>query len=211
MSSEQMILSYLPLVEKLAKRTASMLRRDWEDLKQDGIIGLMKAVEKFDETKGAFTPFARKYILGAIYDSSGVTRDLRQYQYKIYRKFKRADEELTRESGRNPGIDEVAARAGLRVDQIYNAIGALGIAFSEAIPEQAETIPFGTKNPDMETTIALVEAIDELRDRDGEVIRLYYLEGMVDSEVAARLGLTPDNAKKIRYGALAKLRRKLDR
>src|SRR6185295_9432098 len=75
---KELIVSYLPLVKLLAKRIAgSASWANWEDLVQDGVIGLIKAIERFDPGKGTpFRAFATHYIRGAIFDNFELTRDM---------------------------------------------------------------------------------------------------------------------------------------
>src|SRR6266513_2650329 len=92
----QLIMLYLPLVDVLAKRLARITGGWWEDLRQDGIIGLIKATKRFDPDRGVpFRVFAKQYIHGAILDGSEVTRDMARRQEEIYRKFRRTEETLT--------------------------------------------------------------------------------------------------------------------
>src|SRR5438309_1979254 len=100
---KELLLSYLPLVEVLAKRIARSTGANWEDLRQDGAIGLIKAISRFDLGQGVpFRAFAKHYIRGAIFDSSELTRDLARRQEEILRKFKQTEDELIQTLQRNP-------------------------------------------------------------------------------------------------------------
>jgi RNA polymerase sigma factor (sigma-70 family) len=206
---KELLLSYLPLVEILAKRIArSAGWTNREDLKQDGVIGLMKAVTKFDPSRGvAFKTFAKSYIIGAILDSSELTRELSRRQDETRRRVRRAEAELTTTLQRNPTIEEVAAKTGLVIEQIENAIDAMGIAFAGALPDAEDCSDiYRLEAAQTEATILVQDAISQLNEREARIIIYYYLEDQSSREIADRLGLTASNVTKIRQRALHKLR-----
>lgn len=209
---KELILFYLPLVDILAKRIARSTGADWQDLKQEGAIGLMKAISRFDPGKGVpFNAFARPCIRGAIFDSSELTRDMARRQEEIYRKMRQATDELTQTLGRNPTIEEVAQQTELTVEQIRNAIDARGVAFAGALPDAEDQFLSGMYDtPRPERTISLLEELAQLDEREQEIIDLYYWKDLTHEEIAPRLGLTPSNVTKIRQRAIAKLRKRLD-
>ncbi len=209
---KELILSYLPLVDVLAKRIARITGANWEDLRQDGAIGLIKAVARFDPDKGVpFRAFARSYINGAIFDSSELTRDIARRQDEIYRKVRQAEAELTQTLQRNPTIEEVAEKTGLSVDQIRNAIDAKGLAFAGALPDtEGPSVSGLIETPRPERAIFLLQALAHLDTREQQIIRLYYWEDQPHEEIALKLGLTVSNVIKIRQRALDKLRKRLD-
>ncbi|MEK6406800.1 MAG: sigma-70 family RNA polymerase sigma factor [Acidobacteriota bacterium] len=212
-SREELILFYLPLAIVWAKRLSRIAGwANWEDLKQDGVIGLMKAIERFDPGRGVeFRCFARSYIRGAILDSSEFTRDLARRQEEIYRKIRRAEDELTKALQRNPTVEEVAEKTELTIEQIRNAIDAMGVAFAGELPD-AEGAPASPRvlTPPPERAIMLLEALSHLSAREQEIIRLYYWEDQPHEEIAQSLGLKVSNVIKIRQRAIKRLGKVLD-
>jgi len=210
---ENLILFYLPLAIVWAKRVSRIAGwANWEDLKQDGVIGLMNAIRRFDVSKGVkFKYFASPHIRGAIFDSSEFTRDLARRQEEIYRKIRRAEGVLTKALQRNPTIEEVAERTELTIEQIQNAIDAMGLAFAGELPD-AEVAPARgvVETPRPERAIMLLEALSQLNAREQETIRRYYWEDQPHEEIAKRLALTVSNVIKIRQRAIGKLRKRLD-
>lgn len=210
---KELIMYYLPLAVVWARRVSRIA--GWanpEDLKQDGVIGLMKAIERFDPSRGVkFKFFANPYIRGAIFDSSEFTRDLARRQEEIYRKMRLAEGELTKALQRNPTIEEVAERTELTIEQIQNAIDAMGVAFAGELPD-AEVAPASrmVETPQPERAIMLLEALSYLSAREQETIRRYYWEDQPHEEIAQRLELTVSNVIKIRQRAIGKLRMRLD-
>lgn len=183
-----------------------------EDLKQEGVIGLMKAVERFDPSQGVkFKAFARTFIRGAIFDSSEFTRDLARRQKEIYRIIRQVEVELAKTLHRTPTIEEVAEKTGLTIQQIQNAIDAVGVASAGELPDP-EGAPASrmAETPHPERTIMLLEALSQLGAREQEIIRLYYWEDRSPQEIAQMLGLTISNAIKSRQRAVKKLSKVLD-
>ena len=210
---EKLILFYLPLAVIWARRIArSAGWADWENLKQDGVIGLMRAIERFDPSRGLkFKYFATPYIRGAIFDSSDLTHDLARRQEEIYRKMRRAEGDLTNALQRNPTIEEVAERTELTIEQIQKAIDAMGVAFAGELPDSdIGPAPGLVETPQPDSAIMLLEAISYLSAREQEIIRRYYWEDQPHEEIAQRLELAVSNVIKIRQRAIGKLRIRLD-
>lgn len=209
---QELVLRYLPLVDVLAKRLARISGAWWEDLRQDGAIGLIKATTRFDPTRSVpFTVFAKQYIRGAMFDSSDLTRDIARRQDEIYRKFRQAEDELTQTLRRNPTIEQVAERAGLTIEQIRNAIDARGVAFAGAMPDAEDLgVQELVEAPRPDRTLYVLEALAHLTAREQEIVSLYYWEDQPHEEIAQSLGLTVSNVIKIRQRAIGKLRKRLD-
>lgn len=208
---KELILLYLPLADLLARRIARAAGARWEDLRQDAVIGLIKAVARFDPAQGVpFSAFAKYYIRGAIFDSPELTRDLARRQEEVYRKVRQTEAALAQALQRTPTIEEVAERAGLTVEQIRSALDARGIAFAGALPV-GEDMPawMRVEVPTPERALFLMEALARLSEREQEIIRLFYWEDQPREEIARQLGLTVSNVTKIRQRALGRLRRLL--
>lgn len=205
---DELIILYRTLAEYWARKISMIA--GWatsEDLKQEGMIGLMKAVERFDPSHGAkFKSFARPFIRGAIFDSSEFTRDLARRQKEIYRKIRGAEEELTKALERIPTIEEVAEETGLTIPQIENAISAVGVAGAEELPDEVGAPASGrseTTHP--ERSILLMELLSQLSEREQDIIALFYLRDQSPQKIAQQLGLTVSNVTKIRQRAIKKL------
>jgi RNA polymerase sigma-B factor len=210
---KELVLLYLPLAMFWARqisRTAPWA--NLEDLKQYGVIGLIKAVERYDPSKGIkFKSFARKFICGAIFDSPEFTRDLARRQKEICVAVRQADAELTLEFQRIPTIQEIAARTGLTIQQILNANDALAVAaVTERLDPEAANFPLVPEPRRTDRTIMLLEALSRLTEREQEIIRLYYWSDCSAQEIAQKLGLTETNVTKIRQRVIKKLGKLLE-
>ncbi len=200
---------YLRQVNVLAAQIArSAGWADWRDLQQDGVIGLMQAMKRFDLSHdGDFPNFARSHIRGAILDGSELTRSLARRQHEFYRQIKAADAELSQSLGRPPTRAEVTEKTGLSEEQMRNALAAVGVAFA-AEPVEADTTAVVNKTPaaQLEAAILVREVLTRLDEQEAQIISYYYLEDQSSQEISRRLGLTVSNVTKIRQRALSKLR-----
>lgn len=208
----ELTLHYLPLVDVLARRIARITGAWWEDVRQDGAIGLIKAIKRYDPNHGApFRVFAKNYIRGAMFDSPELTRDMARRQEEIYRTFRQTADRLTQSLQRIPTIEEVADETGLTVEQIRNAIDARGVAFAGAMPDPEDPPPYGmVEEPRPERTIYILEALAHLDEREQKIVSRYYWEDQPHAEIAQDLGLSVSNVIKIRQRAISKLRRHLE-
>jgi RNA polymerase sigma-B factor len=207
----ELILFYLPFVDVLAKRIARSTGAVWQDLRQDGAIGLIKAIARFDPLQGApFRSFAKQYICGAIFDSSEITHNMARRQDEIFRKVRQTEDELLQMLQRNPTIEEVAEKAQLTIEQILNAIDARGVAFAGPITEGTDVPAPGMAEPPPPDR-TLLEALAHLSEREQTIIRLYYWEDQPHEEIARAIGLTVSNVTKIRQRAIGKLRKRINR
>ena len=124
---EQLVRENMGLVYAVVQRFAGRRSCEKEDLIQIGSIGLMKAIDRFDLTyEVCFSTYAVPMIVGEIrrfLRDDGmirVSRALKEDAVKAYR----AREELERENGCEPTLEEVAARAGLTPDEVVLALEA---------------------------------------------------------------------------------------
>lgn len=206
---EELILAHLYLVKVWAKRISRAANwANQEDLIADGIIGLIKALERFDLNMGVpFKYFAKDYIRGTIFDGSELTRGLARQQEETYRKIKHAESTLTRTLERTPAIEEVAEETGLSVEQIMFAIDAMGVAFAGELPDvQEPTAESGVQLPPQEQAVMVQDALSRLSEREQSIVACYYLEDKSHDEIAQSHGLSVSNVIKIRQRALGKLR-----
>lgn len=209
---EELILTYLYIVKVWAKRISRAANwANQEDLIADGIIGLIRALERFDIRMGvAFKYFARDYVRGTIFDGSELTRGLARQQEETYRKIKYAELTLTRSLQRNPTIEEVAEHTRLSVEQIKFAIDAMGVAFAGELPNIEEPAAANVVLvPRQEQAAVVQDALSRLNDREKSIIACYYWEDKSHDEIAQSHGLTVSNVIKIRQRALVKLREML--
>ena len=227
-AKRQMTLSNLRLVINIAKRYAH-LGVPLLDLIEEGNLGLMKAVTKYNPQKGyRFSTYGawwiRQYITRAI-ANQGKTVRIPVYMTELISKFKRITEELSQKLGRRPTAMELARRMRLPVERIERlqelVTSAQATSLDTPVGEDGETEMIdllqdeNTPSPHEDITRFLQhERIDALlqkmNERERRVLVLRY--GLDDGisrtlgETAKFFGITRERVRQIEVAAMRKLR-----
>ncbi len=225
---QEVIHRYLHLVKYVAGRVSVNLPPNVElnDLINDGVVGLIDAIEKYDDDRGVkFETYAITRIHGAIIDAlralDWVPRAIRQKA----RELERTTHELEAEFGRQATDDEVADRMSMprkELESLQQKVrGTSVLSLEERLPsDRGNDIPLmdtlrstddelGVDVEQQEMRDELIRGVEGLSKQERTVISLYYFEGRTLKEIKAVLGVSESRVSQIHAQAVIHLRQKL--
>lgn len=189
---EQLVRSNMRLVLKISNdyRNYGM---DFEDIVSNGVLGLLKAIEVFDATKGDFSPCVSAYI------NKYIRMGFDQFHAIHTKRYDR----MTREERSSCIVESLNEKVGDGDTEFADSLASDEVSPSEAV-EKASSIK------------AMHDAIDNALDsREKFVVRARYgLDGngvLTLREIAEKLGMTHERVRQIEVSALTKLRERLER
>ncbi len=188
---------------------------DYDDLFQAGCIGLIKAADKFDETRGfSFSTYAVPVILGEIkkiFRDGGAIKIGRTIKEKA-RNAQSIREELSLSLGREPTVGEIALKMKIEPAEAAMLLNAASPVVSLTSGEEGESqldIPIESHENEISDSLALKQILLSLDERDRKMIELRYFCGMTQSKTAAKLGMTQVQVSRKEKTLLELFRKKL--
>jgi len=225
---ERLLVEQLPQVKYIAKRIHDRLPPHvlLEDLIHAGILGLIEAIQRFDPARHVeLKSYAKHRIHGAILDS---LRDLDWSPRPLRRKARRIEEaqqKLRARLGYSPSESQLAEELGMSLDKFQHLLGELrGLDLrslqSEAVEESSERAPRNANQSAVaddpfslclrsEMTGLLAKAIEELPERERQLLALYYYEELTMKEAGAALGIGEARVSQLHSAAIVRLRARM--
>jgi RNA polymerase sigma-B factor len=216
-----LISRFMPLARSLARRY-DRSSEPFEDLVQVASLGLIKALDRFDVSRGhAFASFAVPTILGELkryFRDSGWAVHVPRGPQERALKVEQARQHLTTAAGRPPTVFELAEYLELSTEDVLAALAAAQAydALSLDAPRPSETgdaSSYGENFGEEEEGYALVEAnvtiagaLRHLPERERLVLHLRFAEDLTQTEIAARIGVSQMQVSRLLRRSLEQLR-----
>lgn len=211
-SRDQFIESNLPLVHSLCKRFTGR-GIEYDDLYQAGCLGLVKAVDGFDESRGlCFSTYAVPVVLGEIKrlfrdgGSVKVSRGLKELSLKVTRLKSSLEMQLSRE----PTIGELAAGLGVAPEDITEAISAaqptVSLTYDSEDGTRDTDIPVAGPEELLSDKLLIERAFKYLDQKEQQIIKCRYFEFLTQSETAQKLDMSQVQVSRAEKKILIKLR-----
>ena len=196
---------FMPLARKLARRYAG--RETSDDLIQVASLGLLKAIDRFDPSRGtAFTSLAVPTILGELkryFRDAGWFAHVPRGVQELALKVQQAERTLSAKSGRSPTAQDIANYLELDVEAVLDAPVGDGDGDSDRL---AET--FGEEDERyerVEAAATIAGALRGLAKVDRDVLTMYYLEERTQVQVAEQMGVSQMQVSRILRRATRRL------
>ena len=222
---EQLIVSHVNLVRYIAAKFKNR-GEPLDDLIQVGTIGLIKAIDRFDPSRGLeFTTYATPTIMGEIkrhFRDKGWTIRVPRRLQELSAKVNSATDELTAQLQRSPSIEEVADYLGTTADEVleamesssaYSSVPLEGQGNNEEDDAPSVIDRYASVDGDLEASddrMVLEEVIGEFPEADQQAIRMRFIDGMTQVEIAKRLGISQVQVSRMLRRALRRIQDKID-
>ncbi len=214
---EELINGNLRLVLSVIQRFTSR-GENIDDLFQVGCIGLIKAIDNFDISLNLrFSTYGVPMIIGEIrrylrdYNPIRVSRSIRDTAYHAMQ----IKEQIINETQREPTIEEIAEKLGVKRENVVIALEAIVDPVSLYEPvyyDAGDTIyvmdQIGDSNSDVNwiDEILLKKSINDLGEREKRILSLRFMNGMTQTEVAKEIGISQAQVSRLEKGAMDKIK-----
>ena len=213
---------YLPLVRRLAWKF-SRSGEPLEDLVQVGAVGLLKAIEKYDPTRGSkFESYAIPVIVGEIKNyfrdhgwAVKVPRKLQAHWLSV----RKAVESLEQSLGRSPGIQEIAEATGFSREEVMDTFELTSLGNPLSLDneyqgdngEESYTLAdsLGDEDPRFDgllDELTLSHALRSLGPREKTIIQLKFYAGLSQTQIGNRMGISQMHVSRLQRKAINNLR-----
>ena len=225
-TQQERIEAGVPFVGAMARRLAASMPHsiDLADLVQDGMLGLIDAVERFDEARGIkFETFAERRVRGAMIDAlrrGAWPRGIR----RVRRELETARQKLRSELGGEPSLSDLANHIGTDEASLGRTINRIAVIESTSPLATADTVesadlppvltPSEAPAPDKvceetEVNDRVRAAIAALPGRERRIIGLYYYGDATMKQIGAEIGVNESRVSQLHARAIRRLREQL--
>jgi RNA polymerase sigma-B factor len=208
---DELVTEHIALARRLAHRFANR-GEPYDDLVQVGSIALIKAVDRFDPDRGVeFTTYATGTVIGELKrhfrDKGWAVRAPRRIQ-ELYLELGHTIDALSQELAQSIGVSQDAILEAIEAGQGYRSSSI------DAPGQRDETLADRLGTDDAEVAMVdersvLAPALAALPERQQEVVRLRFVEGLTQSEIAARVGISQMHVSRLLAQSLARIRENL--
>jgi len=216
-AKEKLIMENTGLVWNVVKRFGGR-GYDKDELFQIGCIGLIKSIERFDLNYDVkFSTYAVPLIAGEIrrfFRDDGIIKVSRKWKedgYKIYQSMQK----LTQELGREPDLKEISKHSGISIEDIVLAMDANAEveSLNRTFQTEGKEVAVMDRIPSEENmeeklleSIALKQAMEELTEKEQDLIRKRYFQNKTQTEVSRDYGLSQVQISRMEKKILLKLK-----
>lgn len=212
----------LPLVTSISKKFINR-GYDYEDIYQIGCMGLVKAINNFDDNYNVkFSTYAVPMIIGEIkrfLRDDGIIKVSRNVK-SLAKKLHFDKEALTKKLNREPTIDELAEFSGMNKEEILFALeSSASMQYLYEVIHQDDGAPVllidklsenAAEDKNLTEKIALKEALNNLDTKSRQIIILRYFKDKTQIQVAKMLGISQVQVSRIEKKVLGEMRKQLD-
>jgi RNA polymerase sigma-B factor len=216
---DQVVNSYQGLAYSLANRFAQR-GEELDDLNQVALIGLLKAIDRFDPDRGAeLTTFATATILGELkrhLRDRGWSIRLPRRVHDLHLQSQQAIDELTQEFGRSPTLPEIGARLDVGVEDVVEALDAGGLRHNTSLEapvsggeDHALTNRLGAGDhriAEIDGKLTMSPLLARLPERQQQILTLRFVVGYSQTEIASVVGVSQMQVSRLLARSLAQLR-----
>jgi RNA polymerase sigma-B factor len=218
---EELVQRFLPLARKLARRYSGA-HEPFDDLLQVASLGLVKAIDRFDTSRGtAFSSFAVPTILGELkryFRDLGWSVHVPRGAQELALKVEDGRQQLMSRTGRPPSVPEIAEYLELSIEQVLEALETAGAHHTASLDspredgeEDSGTLAdaFGQIDERFELVdakVTIAAAAKHLGARERRVLLLRFVEDLTQSQIAEMIGVSQMQVSRILRRALEQLR-----
>jgi len=215
----QLVEAHTGLAYRLTQRFANR-GEPADDLMQVALLGLVKAVQGFEPDRGLrFSTYATPTIIGELkryFRDRGWAVRLPRRVHDLYLDVQHAVDDLSQEMGRSPTVSQVAERVGATEEAVIEAMEAGGLRRSTSL--EAQLSPDDRRSlanvvgdvdrrfEDVDRGLTLAVVVRRLPEVEQEIVRLRFVEGLTQQEIARRVGRSQMQVSRMLSRSLERLR-----